>query len=49
MLTIFGDFPGGSVVKTLPPGPAGVASSIPDQGARIPHDFWPKNQNMKQK
>ena len=43
-----GDFPGGSVVKTLP-SDAGGAGSIPGQGAKIPHASWPKNQNIKPK
>ena len=40
------DLPGGPVVKTSPFN-VGVVGLIPDQGARIPHDFWPKNQNVK--
>ena len=35
------DFPGGPVVKTLP-SIAGIAGSIPGQGAKISHAFWPK-------
>ena len=42
------DFPGGSVVKTSSSN-AGDAGSIPGQGAKIPHAFRPKNQNIKQK
>ena len=42
------DFPGGPVVKTSPSNAEG-AGSIPDQGAKIPHASWPKNQNIKQK
>ena len=41
------DFPGDPVVKTLPSN-AGGASSIPGQGAKIPHASGPKNQNIKQ-
>ena len=41
------DFPGGSVVKTLPFN-AGDVDSIPGEGAKIPHDLWTKNQNIKQ-
>ena len=36
------------VVKTLPSN-AGVAGSIPGQGAKIPHVLEPKKQNIKQK
>ena len=36
-----GDFPGGSVVKTLP-STAGDVSSIPGLGAWIPCALWPK-------
>ena len=42
------DFSGGTVVKTLP-SDAGVASSVLDQGAKIPHALWAKKQNRKQK
>ena len=42
------DFPGDPVVKTSPSN-AGGASSIPGQEAKIPHDWQPKNQNIKQK
>ena len=42
------DFPGGSIVRTLP-SDAGHAGSIPDQGAKIPHTSGPKIQNIKQK
>ena len=42
------DFPGGPVVKTLPPSAGGVGS-IPGRGAKIPHALPPKNQNIKQK
>ena len=38
------DLPGGPVVKTSPFN-VGVVGLIPDQGARIPHDFWPKRKN----
>ena len=42
------DFPGSPVVKILHSN-AGGAGSIPGQGAQIPHDSWPKKQNIKQK
>ena len=42
------DFPCGPVDKTLPSN-AGVVGSIHGQAAKIPHAFWPKNQNIKQK
>ena len=42
------DFPGSPVVKTLPSN-AGGAGSILGRGAKIPHCYWPKNQNIKQK
>ena len=38
----------GLVVKTSPSNARGN-SSIPDQGAKIPHASGPKNQNIKQK
>ena len=41
-------FSGSPVVKTLPSN-AGGAELIPDQGTKIPHALWPKNQNIKQK
>ena len=41
------DFPGGPVVKTEPSN-AGGESSIPGQGAGIPHASQPKDQNIKQ-
>ena len=40
------DFPGSPVVKTSPSN-AGVADSIPGQGAKIPHASGPKKQNIK--
>ena len=41
------DFPGGLVVKSLPPKPGG-ASLIPGGGAKIPHAKWPeKNKQGK--
>ena len=40
------DSPGGPVVKTSPSN-AGGAGSIP--GRLIPHDSWPKSQNIEQK
>ena len=36
-----GDFSGSPMIKTLP-SISGTASSIPDQGAKIPHAFLPK-------
>ena len=42
------DVPGGPVVKTLSSNAKGV-SLIPGQGAKMPHAWWPKNQNIKQK
>ena len=38
---LFGDFPSGPVVKTLPSN-AGVVGSNPGQGAEILHALWPK-------
>ena len=40
-----GDFPGGTVVKTLPSN-AGAVGSIPGQGAYISHASWLKNSNI---
>ena len=40
------DFPGGQVVKTEPSN-AGGESSVPGQGAGIPHASQPKHQNIK--
>ena len=37
---ILWDFPGGPVVGTSPSNAGGV-SSIPGQGAKIPHALWP--------
>ena len=45
---MYGDFPGGPVVKTSP-SKAGGVGSIPGQGFKIPHASWPENQNIKQK
>ena len=42
------DFPGSPVVKTLPSN-GGGAGSNPGQGAKIPHAWRPKKQNIKQK
>ena len=42
------DLPGSPLVKSSPFN-AGDMGLIPDQRARIPHDSWPKNQNIKQK
>ena len=46
--TIYREFPGSPVVKTLPAN-AGGMGSIPGWGAKIPHALGPKNQNTKQK
>ena len=43
-----GNFAGGPVVKTSPSN-AGCSGLIPGQGAEIPYDPWPKNQNVKQR
>ena len=40
---MFRDFPGGSVVETLPFN-TGSAGSIPGLGTKIPHASWPKYQ-----
>ena len=42
------EFPGGPVVKTSPSNIRHV-DLIPDQGTKIPHALWSKNQNIKQK
>ena len=39
------DFPGSSVVKTLPSNAKGVGL-ICDWGGKIPHHLWPKNQSV---
>jgi len=39
------DFPGSSVVKTLPSNAEGVGL-ICDWGGKIPHHLWPKNQSV---
>ena len=39
------DFPSGPVVKTSSSN-AGDVGSTPGQGAKIPHAFRPKNQNI---
>ena len=41
------DFLANPVVKTSPPN-AGIAGSIPGQGASISHAWGPKTQNIKQ-
>lgn len=41
-------FPPGLVVKTSHSN-AGSQGSIPGEEAKIPHAFWPKRQNIKQK
>ena len=43
-----GDFPFGPVAGTLPSSAGGVGL-IPNQGGKISHASWPKNQNIKQK
>ena len=43
MERFWGDFPGGSVVKTSPSNAGG------GQGAMIPHTSQPKSQNIQQK
>ena len=46
---MYGDFPGGPVVKTSP-SKAGGVGSIPGHGANIPHALEAKKkQNIKQK
>ena len=40
-MCVGGHFPGGPVVKTLPP-IAGGGGSIPDWGAKVPHASWSK-------
>ena len=42
------DFPGAPVVKTLP-SKERTSGSIPGWGAKIPHAWCPRNQNIKQK
>lgn len=42
------DFPDGPVVGTLPSNAGGVGSSSVWR-AKIPHAWWPKNQNIKRK
>ena len=44
--SLYWDFPGGPVVKTSLPN-AGGASSIPGQGAEIPHALQPKKPKHK--
>ena len=41
----FLDFPGGPVVKSLPPKPGGV-SSIPARGPKIPYAEWLEKTNQ---
>ena len=43
------DFPGSPEVKTSPSNVGEGEGSIPGQGGKIPHDLWPKNQNIQQK
>ena len=40
------DCPGGPVVKTSPSN-AGSASSVPDQGTKMPHALWQKKAKFK--
>ena len=40
----YGDFPGAPVVGTSPSS-AGDTGRISDQGAKIPHASWPKDQS----
>ena len=42
------NFPGSLVVKTLTSNAEGTGS-IPIWGAKIPHNLWPKKQNITQK
>ena len=42
------DFPGSPAVKTLPSNAGGVGS-VPGWGAKVPHTFQPRNQNIKLK
>ena len=45
---IWGNFPGGPVIKTLPSNVRGMGLN-PGWRAKIPHALWPKNQNIKHK
>ena len=47
-LELYGDFPGGPTVKTLPFSTRG-AGLIPGWGTKTPDAWQPRNQNMKQK
>ena len=42
------DFRSGLEMKTLPYSARDMGST-PGQGAKMPHDLWPQNENMKQK
>ena len=42
------DFPSGPVVKTLPLN-EGCVCLIHGRGTKIPHAWWPKNQNIEHK
>ena len=46
--SLWQDYPGSSVVKTLPSNAEG-AGLIPGFGAKIPRALQPKNQNIKLK
>ena len=43
-----GHFPGDPMIKTSP-SIAGGVGLIPGRGAKIPHESWPRNKNIKQK
>ena len=45
---LWGDFPGGPVVRDLPCN-AEAADSIPGQGTKIPHASWPKKKKRRHK
>ena len=47
-LELYGDFPGGPMVKTLPFSARGTGL-IPGLGAKIAHTSQPENRNIKQK
>ena len=45
-MCVGGHFPGGPVVKTLPPN-AGGGDPTPDLGAKIPHSSWSKKKKSR--
>ena len=45
-MCVGGHFPGGPVVKTLPPN-AGGGDPTPDWGAKIPHASWSKKKKKQ--